>query len=129
MVLRAVHMAEGQVHHPPEDGRRVCGGLRQAQAEDAVHALGVAVIAHIMAIDAPGLAGLLFMADGALHDLVLDQVFQRRLADQAFLCMHPDHSPLVCCLFRKQLLFYRIYPTITTSRNRIQPCGVPPDIV
>lgn len=95
MVLRAVHMAEGQVHHPPEDGRRVCGGLRQAQAEDAVHALGVAVIAHIMAIDAPGLAGLLFVADGALHDLVLDQVFQRRLADQAFLCMQIDRSSLV----------------------------------
>ena len=92
MVLRAVHMTEGQVHHPPEDGGGVGGGLSQAQAEDGVHALGVAVTAHIVAAHAPGLAGLLFVADGALHKLVLDQVFQRCLADQAFFCMQIDRS-------------------------------------
>ena len=30
VVLRAVHMTEGQVHHPPEDGGGVGGGLSQA---------------------------------------------------------------------------------------------------
>ena len=55
----------------------------------------MAVIANIMAVDAPGLAGFLFMADGALHVLVPDQIFQRRLADQAFFWMQIDHSSLI----------------------------------
>ena len=88
-------MAEGQVHHPAEDSGGVGGSLRQAQAEDGVHALGMAVIANIMAVDAPGLAGFLFMADGALHVLVPDQIFQRCLADQAFFWMQIDHSSLI----------------------------------
>lgn len=95
MVLWPVHMAEGQVHHPAEDSGGVGGSLRQAQAEDGVHALGMAVIANIMAVDAPGLAGFLFMADGALHVLVPDQIFQRCLADQAFFWMQIDHSSLI----------------------------------
>lgn len=95
MVLWPVHIAEGQVHHPAEDSGGVGGSLRQAQAEDGVHALGMAVIANIMAVDAPGLAGFLFMADGALHVLVPDQIFQRCLADQAFFWMQIDHSSLI----------------------------------
>ena len=89
MVLRTVHMAEGQVHHPPNNGDRVTGGLTQAKAENAVHALSMTVIAHIVAVDAPGLAAFLFMADGALHHLVLRQVLQGRFTNQAFF-----HAPL-----------------------------------
>ena len=92
MVLRAVHVAEGQVHHPPENGNRVGGGPRKAQAEDAVHPLGVAVIAHIVAVYTPGLAGLPPMTDGALHLLVLEQILQRRFADQAFFSVQASLS-------------------------------------
>ena len=121
MVLRPVHMAEGQVHHPAEDGGGVRGGLGQAKAEDAVHALGMAVIAHIVAVDAAGLAGLLFMADGALHDLILDQIFQRRFADQAFIDVHADGSSLspVGTLYRS--LYYTGFPA-DSKRDTAELC-------
>lgn len=84
MVLRPVHMAKGQIHHSPDNGHRVCRGLGKTHSEDAVHALGVAVTAHIVSLYAAGLAGLLLMADGTLHEFVLHQIFQRGLADQTF---------------------------------------------
>lgn len=59
MVLRPVHMAEGQRHHPVQNGDGVGGALRQAQPKDAVHPLGVAAAAYIVAIHAAGLAQLL----------------------------------------------------------------------
>ena len=84
MVLRAVHVAEGHRHHPPENGDGVGGGLGEAQAEDAVHPLGVAVAAHIVPVDTACLAGLFPVTDGTLHGLILHQIFQGRLTDQAF---------------------------------------------
>ena len=78
-------VAEGQSHHLAENGNGVGGGFGQAQAEDAVHALGVAVIAHIVAVHAPGLAGLFSVTDGARHLLVLGQILQGRAADQALI--------------------------------------------
>ena len=91
MVLRTVHMAERQLHHPPHDRHRVGGGFGEAQAKDAVHTLGMAVAADIMSLHTAGLAGFLLMAGGALHHLVLDQIFQGRLANQTFFFVH-THS-------------------------------------
>lgn len=59
MVLRPVHMAKGQIHHPPDNGHRGGRGPGKTHSEDAVHALGVAVTAHIVSLYAAGLAGLL----------------------------------------------------------------------
>lgn len=92
MVLRAVHMAKGQIHHPADDGHRVSGSLRKAQSENAVHSLGVAVAAYIVSVHAAGLAAFLPMADGALHFLLLRQVFQRCLANQAFFSVQLSRS-------------------------------------
>ena len=92
MVFRAVHMAERQVHHPPEDGDRVRGGLGETQAENAVHTLGMAIAAYIVPVDAAGFTGLLLVADGALHHLVLHQIFQRCFADQTFFFAHVSVS-------------------------------------
>ena len=84
MVLRTVHMAEWQLHHPAENGHRIGRSLRETQTKDTVHTLGMAVIADIMTRHTTGFAGPLLMADGALHDLILGQIFQRRLTNQTF---------------------------------------------
>ena len=44
----------------------------------------MAVAAHIMPMNAAGLAGLLPVADGALHPLLPGQILQGRFADQTF---------------------------------------------
>ena len=92
MVLRAVGVAEGQFHHPADDGHRVGGSFSETQPEDAVHPLRMAVTAYIVALSAAGLAGLPPVADGALHVLIPGQVLQRCAADQAFLGIHGSLS-------------------------------------
>jgi hypothetical protein len=77
-------MAEGHGHHLFQNGDGVTGGFRKAKTEDAVHSLGVAIAAYIMAFHAAGLALLLLMANGTLHDFILRQIFQRCLTNQAF---------------------------------------------
>lgn len=96
MVFRAVHMAEGEIHHPPDNGHRVFGGLRETQAKDAVHALSMAVIAHIMSVYTAGFAGFFFMADSALHDLILDQIFQGHPTNQTFFPVQTSVSSHFC---------------------------------
>lgn len=96
MVFRAVHMAEGEIHHPSDNGHRVFGGLRETQAKDAVHALGMAVIAHIVSVYAARFAGFFFMADSALHDLILDQIFQGRPTNQTFFPVQTSVSSHFC---------------------------------
>ena len=84
MVFRAVHVAERHCHHLPDEGDGIGGVGRQAKPEDAVQPLGVAAVADIVAMDAAGFAGLLFVTDGALHHRILFEIFQRRAADQTF---------------------------------------------
>ena len=84
MVFRAVHVAERHRHHLPDEGNRVGGVGRQTKPEDAVQPMGVAAVADIVAVDAAGFAGLLFVTDGALHHRILFEIFQRRAADQTF---------------------------------------------
>ena len=84
MVLRAVHVAEGERHHLLDDLDRIARCAIQAQAEDRVDSGGVAFVADIMAVHAPCLAVFLCMANGALHDFVCFQIDEGRFADQAF---------------------------------------------
>ena len=94
VVLRAVHMAEGEVHHLFEDGDGVPGGLPEAEAVNGVQPLGVAVRADIVALHTPGLAGLGLAADGAGHGLVLGEVLQGSLTDETFF-LHGGSSLVV----------------------------------
>ena len=71
MVLRAVHVAERQAHHFTDDLNGIGGGFTQAQAEDAVHPPGVAVIADVMAVYTARFTMFYPMADGAFHQLVI----------------------------------------------------------
>ena len=84
VMLRPVHMAEGHGHHLLDDFDGVLRGLCHAQPDDSVQPLGVAVIAHIVAVDAPGLAQFFFVAYLAFHEYVRFEVLQRRPADQTF---------------------------------------------
>ena len=84
VMLRPVHMAEGHGHHLLDDPDGVLRGLGHAQPDDGVQAPGVAVVAHIVPVDAPGLAQFLLVAYPALHEHVRFEVLQRRLADQTF---------------------------------------------
>ena len=61
----------------------------------------MAVAAHVMAVDAPGLAQLLLVAYPALHEHVRFEVLQRRLADQTFF-LHIE--PPIATYERSQLL-------------------------
>ena len=71
MVLRAVHMAERGRHQLLQNPDGVFGRLLEAEGEDAVHPLGVALVADVMFVDTPGFAGLPLVAEGAFHYLVL----------------------------------------------------------
>ena len=84
MMLRAMHMTEGHSHHLFNNRYRVSGGLCQAQSDNAVQSPGMTVITYIVAIHTSRFAVFLFVADGALHRDIRRQIFQGRLADQAF---------------------------------------------
>ena len=77
-------MTEGKIHHPPDNGDRIGGGFGEAQTENAVHPLRMAVAAYIMPVYAAGFAEFFPMANSALHELILDQIFQGTFTDQAF---------------------------------------------
>ena len=81
-------------HYLFQDVHRIGRCLVQAQADDGIHARGVAFIADIVALYAPGLTRLFFVADGAFHHLVRVQIFQRRFADQTFI-FHNYAPPVV----------------------------------
>ena len=84
VMLRPVHMAKRHGHHLLDDLDGVLGGLVHAQPDDSVQPLGVAVVAHIVPVDAPGLAQFLLVAYPAFHEYVRFEILQRRLADQTF---------------------------------------------
>ena len=94
MMLRPVHMAEGHGHHLLDDPDGVLQGLGHAQPDDSVQPPGVAVVAHVMAVDAPGLAQFLLVAYPALHEYVRFEVLQRRPADQTFFLHITPNSDL-----------------------------------
>jgi cytochrome d ubiquinol oxidase subunit I len=71
----------------------------------------VALTADVMAIDAAGLASLYPVADGALHLHILQQVFQRRFADQTFFL----HRTV---LLHSMLLFDRIIDFLSLKGKR-----------
>lgn len=100
VMFRAVHVAERHRHHLPDEGDGIGGAGRQAKPEDAVQPLGVAAVADIVAVDAAGFAGLLFVTDGALHHRILFEILQRRTADQTFFA----HGDLL-----GTGVFYRLY--------------------
>lgn len=67
-----------------DDGDRVSRRLAKAQPDNLVHAPGMALIADIVAIDAPGLAHLPLAADAAFHHHILAQILERSLAYKTF---------------------------------------------
>ena len=77
----AVHVAEGLCHHLFDDLNGVSGRLGEAKSDDGVQPSRVAVVADVMAMDAAGLAALLLVADGALHELIVLKVLQRSFAN------------------------------------------------
>jgi hypothetical protein len=81
MMLRTVHMAEGHRHHLLHNDQRVFGGFGKAQSQNAVHSLGVALAANIVAMDTPGFAGLCFAANGTFHHFVLLEILQGSFAN------------------------------------------------
>ena len=123
MVLRAVGVAEGQFHHPADDGHRVGGSFSETQPEDAVHPLRMAVTAYIVALSAAGLAGLPPVADGALHVLIPGQVLQRCAADQAFLGIHGSLLP-----FPQGGKLFRGVEPVLPALCHSELCIVPPGV-
>ena len=98
MVLRPVHMAARQRHHPLDNGDRIARGLPQAQLHEAVKPLHMAVATHVVPVYAARLGELFFAADLALHLHIRLQIFQRRAADQAFLFHSRFSSPVSGCV-------------------------------
>ena len=80
-MLRAVHVADRQLHHLLDNLDGVLGRFGKAEADDDVHSPCVAVVADIMALDAARLTVLPLVADCALHELIRFQILQWRLAD------------------------------------------------
>ena len=77
-------MALRHIHHLADDGDRVSRRLAKAQPDNLVHTLGMALIADIVAIDAPGLAHLPLAADTAFHHHILAQILERSPAYKTF---------------------------------------------
>ena len=50
----------------------------------------MAIVAHIVPMDTAGLAALLLVADGTLHELIVLEILQRSFANQAFFFHDPD---------------------------------------
>ena len=84
MMLRPMHMTLRHIHHLADDGNRIGRSLAQAQPDNLVHALGMALIADIVAIDTPGLAHLPLAADAAFHHHILAQILERSPAYKTF---------------------------------------------
>ena len=62
-----MHMAERHIHHLADDLNRINRLLIKAQTDYAIYTPAVTFIAHIVSIDASGLAHLHLMADAAFH--------------------------------------------------------------
>ena len=84
MVFGAVHVAEGLCHHLLDDLNWVSGRLSEAKPDDGVQPCCMAVVADIVPMDAAGLAALLLVADGTLHEFIVLEILQRSLTDQTF---------------------------------------------
>lgn len=84
MVFGAVHVAKGLRHHLLNDLNRISGRLGEAKPDDGIQPCRVAVVADVVAMNAAGLAALLLMADGTLHELIVLEILQRSFANQAF---------------------------------------------
>ena len=84
VMLRSVHMTEGQMHHLFDDRNGILCGFCLAQADDGIEAAGMAVIAYIVPMHTSGLAVLFFVADLTFHLFVRLEIDKRRPADQTF---------------------------------------------
>ena len=81
MVLRSVHVAEGQFHQLVQDLNGIFGCFVKACAEKTVHACHMAFAANIMTVLAATVADLYLFADLALHFLGIFQIDQGFFAD------------------------------------------------
>ena len=79
-----MHMAERHIHHLADDLNRTNRLLTKTQTDNTINTSAVAFIAHIVSIDASGLAHLHLMADAAFHYCILIKILQRRFTDKAF---------------------------------------------
>ena len=84
MKLMNMYVAIRLCHHLLNDLNGVSGRLSEAKPDDGVQPRSVAVVADVVPLDAAGLAALPLVADSALHKLIILEILQRSLANQAF---------------------------------------------
>ena len=119
MVFGAVHVAKGLHHHLLNDLNRVSGGLGEAKPNDGIQSCRMAVVADVVAMDAAGLAALLLVANGALHELIVLKILQRSLAYQTLFFHHLDG--LLCQCIAQGNGYYTKHYTAQGIKNK---CGI-----
>lgn len=84
VVFGAVHVAGGECHEAFHDGDGIRRCFVQADADDAVDARRVAIVANVVPFRAAHVVGESSMADGAFHLNGRVKILQRSAADDAF---------------------------------------------
>ena len=106
-------------HHLLNDFNGISGRLGKAKPDDGVQPCRMAVVADVVPLDAAGLAALLLVADGALHEFIVLEILQRSLAYQTLFFHHLDC--LLCqCIAQSDSDYAKHY----TAQSVQNECGI-----